>query len=343
MFLVGAKQTQTQFFFFAPTKNIMDFKFAAGNNDELAKLNQYLSKNAYIEGFGPTLNDVKIFSLVPRSISAATFPHVVRWATNIGSFPPRVRARWSKGKVTLDDHEEKKANQGKKASKKGSDKPEKKESKKDSKKNSQKDSKKDKKNKKDKKAKKAAQEEEPAAIEEEPVSEEAAVEEAPAEEVAEEAAAEEVPVEEAAEEVIEEAEEPVEDDANMSLDDLVADDDEDDEETKAMFAKQKDLMKDIQARQAANAGKAKSNLTLDVKPFDSETDMHALEAKIRKIEIEGMKWLGGTLIDVAYGIKKLRIMCQLVDVLVNPDTVREEIEKFEEEVQSTDVFAFQMA
>jgi len=36
-------------------------------------------------------------------------------------------------------------------------------------------------------------------------------------------------------------------------------------------------------------------------------------------------------------------MCQLVDVLVNPDTVREEIEKFEEEVQSTDVFAFQMA
>jgi len=211
------------------------------------------------------------------------------------------------------------------------------------KKNSQKDSKKDKKNKKDKKAKKAAQEEEPAAIEEEPVSEEAAVEEAPAEEVAEEAAAEEVPAEEAAEEVIEEAEEPVEDDANMSLDDLVADDDEDDEETKAMFAKQKDLMKDIQARQAANAGKAKSNLTLDVKPFDSETDMHALEAKIRKIEIEGMKWLGGTLIDVAYGIKKLRIMCQLVDVLVNPDTVREEIEKFEEEVQSTDVFAFQMA
>jgi len=56
-----------------------------------------------------------------------------------------------------------------------------------------------------------------------------------------------------------------------------------------------------------------------------------------------LKWLGGQLVDVAYGIKKLRIMCQLVDVLVNPDSVREEIEKFEEEVQSTDVFAFQMA
>jgi translation elongation factor EF-1beta len=177
-----------------------------------------------------------------------------------------------------------------------------------------KDSKKDKKNKKGKKQ----EEEEPAPIEEEPAVEEAA-EEAPAEE------------------------EPVEEEENMSLDDLVADDDEDDEETKAMFSKQKGLIEDIQKRQAANAGKAKSNLTLDVKPYDTETDMGALEQKIRGIEMEGLKWLGASLIDVAYGIKKLRIMCQLVDVLVNPDSVREEIEKFEEEVQSTDIFAFQMA
>jgi len=82
---------------------------------------------------------------------------------------------------------------------------------------------------------------------------------------------------------------------------------------------------------------------LDIKPYDTDTDMAQLEAKIRAIEIEGCKWLGGTLLDVAYGIKKLRIMCQLVDVLVNPDTVREEVEKFSDEVQSTDIFAFQMA
>jgi len=173
------------------------------------------------------------------------------------------------------------------------------------------------------------------------------IDEEPAAEAEAVAAEEEVPVavEEEAPAAEEEAaaeEEPAEEE-NMSLDDLIADDDDDDAETKAMLENKKDLVKDIQARQAANAGKAKSNLTLDVKPYDTETDMAALEQKIRQIEMEGLKWLGGTLLDVAYGIKKLRIMCQLVDVLVNPDTVREEIEKFEEEVQSTDVFAFQMA
>jgi len=160
--------------------------------------------------------------------------------------------------------------------------------------------------------------------------------------VEEEPEAEAVAAEEpAAEEAAEEEEDLGE---NMSLDDLDGiGDADDDEETKAMFASKKDQIKEIQQRQAAGAAKAKSNLTLDVKPFDTETDMAVLEKKIREIEIEGLKWLGGQLVDVAYGIKKLRIMCQLVDVLVAPDTVREEIEKFEDEVQSTDVFAFQMA
>jgi len=47
-------------------------------------------------------------------------------------------------------------------------------------------------------------------------------------------------------------------------------------------------------------------------------------------------------LDVAYGVKKIRILAQLVDVLINPDTIREEVEKFED-VQSTDIVAFQMA
>jgi len=167
--------------------------------------------------------------------------------------------------------------------------------------------------------------------------EEAAAEEAEASEVA----AEE---QEVAEEAEAAAEEEPEEEENLSLDDLVADDDDDDEETKKMFAAKKDLVDSITERQKQNAGKAKSNLTLDVKPFDTETDMGALEQKIRLIELEGMKWLGGQLVDVAYGIKKLRIMCQIVDSSgLSPDTIREEIEKFEDEVQSTDVFAFQMA
>jgi elongation factor 1-beta len=120
------------------------------------------------------------------------------------------------------------------------------------------------------------------------------------------------------------------------------DDEGDDEDTKAMFARKKAEIDKIHARQAAKAGDAKSNLTLDIKPVGEETDMAAVEKFVREIQMEGLKWLGSSLVDVVYGIKKLRIMCQLVDVLVSPDTVREAIE-VNEEIQSTDVFAFQMA
>jgi len=83
-------------------------------------------------------------------------------------------------------------------------------------------------------------------------------------------------------------------------------------------------------------------LTLDIKPTGTDVDLKDLEKRVRGLELEGLKWLGSSHVDVAYGVKKIRIMCQLVDVLMNPDTVREEIEK-DEDVQSTDIFAFQMA
>ena len=131
------------------------------------------------------------------------------------------------------------------------------------------------------------------------------------------------------------------DSSDLDLDDL--DDSEDDEETKAMMAAKADQIRAIHARQAAKAHKAKSNLTLDVKPIGSETDMDQLEADVRAIDMEGVKWLGGTFLDVAFGVQKLRIMCQITDQLVpSPDIIRDIIEEFDE-VQSTDIFAFQMA
>jgi len=118
--------------------------------------------------------------------------------------------------------------------------------------------------------------------------------------------------------------------------------DDDDEETKALFAKQQDKINAIKKRQAARAGEAKSNLTLDIKPTGTDVDLKELEKRVRSIELDGLKWLGSDQLEVAFGVKKIRIMCQLVDVLINPDTIREEIEK-DEDVQSTDIFAFQMA
>jgi elongation factor 1-beta len=68
-----------------------------------------------------------------------------------------------------------------------------------------------------------------------------------------------------------------------------------------------------------------------------------METAVRNIQIDGLKWLGSQLIDVAYGIKKLRILCQIIDVKISsPDIIVEEIEDIEH-VQSCDIFTFQMA
>jgi translation elongation factor EF-1beta len=87
-------------------------------------------------------------------------------------------------------------------------------------------------------------------------------------------------------------------------------------------------------------------MRLDVKPIDSSVDMRKLEAAVRALDFSGVHWLGSALIDVAYGLKKLRITAQLTDVLVpgGPDAIREAIElALPEQVSSTYVFSFFMA
>jgi translation elongation factor EF-1beta len=46
---------------------------------------------------------------------------------------------------------------------------------------------------------------------------------------------------------------------------------------------------------------------LEVKPWDDETDMKALEESVRSIEQEGLLWGASTLVAVGYGIFKLQI------------------------------------
>ena len=41
---------------------------------------------------------------------------------------------------------------------------------------------------------------------------------------------------------------------------------------------------------------AKSNIILDVKPWDDETNMEEVEAMVRKIEAEGLLWGAGNYI-----------------------------------------------
>lgn len=77
-----------------------------------------------------------------------------------------------------------------------------------------------------------------------------------------------------------------------------------------------------------------------VKPWDSETDLIALEKKVREIAMEGLEWKAGELKEVAFGIKKLSIMAHIVDDLVRTDDIEEKIKEFEDEVQSVDIAAF---
>jgi elongation factor 1-beta len=86
---------------------------------------------------------------------------------------------------------------------------------------------------------------------------------------------------------------------------------------------------------------AKSVVTLDIKPWDDETDMAALEAAVRAIEQDGLVWGASKLVPVGFGIRKLQINLVVEDEKVSVGDLEEEIQGIEEYVQSTDVAAMQ--
>lgn len=84
----------------------------------------------------------------------------------------------------------------------------------------------------------------------------------------------------------------------------------------------------------------KSNIILDVKPWDDETDMAKLEECVRSVQTDGLLWGASKLVPLAYGIKKLQITCVVEDDKVGTDYLEEEITKFEDYIQSVDIAAF---
>lgn len=86
---------------------------------------------------------------------------------------------------------------------------------------------------------------------------------------------------------------------------------------------------------------AKTTVTMDVKPWDDETDMKELEANVRGIEKDGLVWGGSKLVAVGFGIKKLQINLVVEDDKISLDDLQQEIEEFEDHVQSTDIAAMQ--
>lgn len=57
-------------------------------------------------------------------------------------------------------------------------------------------------------------------------------------------------------------------------------------------------------------------VAIEIKPDDSEVDMKAIQSRVQSISLSGVTWISQELIDVAYGIKKLHVVCEVTD---NPD------------------------
>merc|ERR1712038_1229074 len=100
----------------------------------------------------------------------------------------------------------------------------------------------------------------------------------------------------------------------------------------------------VAAYQARKANKkvviAKSNIVLDVKPWDDETDMAEMERQVRSIEADGLLWGAAKLVAIGYGIKKLQISCVVEDDKISTDFLEESITANEDLVQSVDIAAF---
>merc|ERR1712241_401326 len=84
---------------------------------------------------------------------------------------------------------------------------------------------------------------------------------------------------------------------------------------------------------------AKTSVLLDVKPWDDETDHDQMLAPVKSIEMDGLLWGASKLIPIGYGIKKLQLMCVVEDEKVSIDELCEQIQEFEDFVQSCDVNA----
>lgn len=129
-----------------------------------------------------------------------------------------------------------------------------------------------------------------------------------------------------------------EDDDEVDL--FGSDDDEVDEEAERV---KQERLAQYAAKKAAKGPKpaAKSIVTLDVKPWDDETDLDELLANVKAVEMDGLTWGAHQWIAVGFGIKKLQINLVIEDEKVSLDDLQASIEEDEDHVQSTDVAAMQ--
>ncbi|KAI0982350.1 hypothetical protein GJ496_006361 [Pomphorhynchus laevis] len=119
--------------------------------------------------------------------------------------------------------------------------------------------------------------------------------------------------------------------------DLFASDEETEEEKRI---KQERLRMYEEKKAGKSKPAAKSSIVFDVKPYDDETDLKHLESRVRAITMEGLVWGEAKYLPIAYGIKKLQILCVVEDEKVSTDDLEEEITSMDDMVQSVDIVSF---
>lgn len=118
-----------------------------------------------------------------------------------------------------------------------------------------------------------------------------------------------------------------------------SEDEEVDEEAEKLKAQR---LAEYNAKKAAKPKPiAKTTVTLDVKPWDDETDVNAMTEAVRAIAMDGLLWGGFQHVPVGYGIKKLQINCVVEDDKVAMDDLTDKIMELEDYVQSVDIAAMQ--
>jgi len=118
------------------------------------------------------------------------------------------------------------------------------------------------------------------------------------------------------------------------------DDEEEDEEKKRLYEERVQMYASKKALKPALI--AKSQVIMDVKPWDDETDMAEMERRVRSITMDGLLWGVSKLVPIAFGVKKLQICCVVEDDKVSTDELSEKItDENEDLVQSVDIAAFQ--
>jgi len=122
--------------------------------------------------------------------------------------------------------------------------------------------------------------------------------------------------------------------------DLFGSDDEE-EDAEAARIREERLEEYRKKKEGKTKPAAKSVVTMDVKPWDDETDLKALEESVRSIEKDGLVWGASKFVAVGFGIKKLQINLVIEDDKVGLDDLQDEIAEFEDYVQSSDIVAMQ--